>query len=95
MTTGPGSKERSPRALREALGFDVRRWARVLNVNPQTIERWDSGVTAPVGLAADILRALDQCLNDGVPADTIRGSISLGLGAFIATELLAQKKKTR
>ncbi len=87
------AKDRTPRQIREALGFDRRSWARVLGVTPKTIERWDIGVCTPVGLADEIMRALNQVLNEGVPGADIHSRITLGLGAFIATELVALAKK--
>lgn len=87
------TQERTPLQIREELGFDQRSWARVLGVSLKTVERWDIGGQAKLGLAAEIFRAINKALDAGVPGDAIHNMLDLGLGAFIATELLAKKRR--
>lgn len=86
MTKKPknGAWTRNPRSVREHLGFDLRDWARILGVNAKTIERWETGETAPVGLAAEVFRGFASALDAGADPADVRNRITLGLGAFLA-----------
>jgi DNA-binding XRE family transcriptional regulator len=79
--------EWSPRRLREHLDFEVREWARLLNVNVKTVERWETGAVEPAGLATEVFRGLASALDQGGSPAEIHNRITLGLASFVAASL--------
>ena len=80
------------RALRESLGLSPAEWAKALSVNDRTIERWENGSTEPTTLAADVLRGIEQAINEGVDPKRAGRLIALGIGALICYALIARCK---
>lgn len=75
--------------IRECFGLSQRDLAKALNVAPYTVARWELGGTSPVGLQAEVLRALYNTAveirgkKDEEAAKAIGGLVALGIGALI------------
>lgn len=86
LTTMPKPISKHPwpsRRLRETLQFEVRDWARILNVGARTVERWEDEGVAPAGLPTEIFRGITTALEAGVAAADVRERIQWGLASFI------------
>lgn len=73
--------------IRTTFGLEPRDLARVLNVSPATVGRWESRESAPTGLQVEVLRALHgvalRVQDDEVQKQAVAGMIALGVGALI------------
>jgi len=80
--------------IREIFNLTQRDLAKILNVAPYSVERWEKedGTTTPVGLASEVLRGLHMTAlhleGDKEEAKRISGRIRLGIGSVIFYELL-------
>lgn len=68
----------TPAELRELLGLSRADWARALNVQEKTVERWEDSRTSPGGLAEEIMRGLLTALDEGVDPRKIGSLVNLG-----------------
>lgn len=74
--------------IRRTFGFSKPDLARALNVAPFTIARWERGSNAPVGLQADVIRALHglallATAKGGTTKKLMGDMIRLGIGALL------------
>lgn len=74
-------------ALRQAFGLKRNVFARALNVNTATIDRWENGTSKPKGLATVVLQALQSVAERAPDARLLGGQLSLGIGALVAAAL--------
>jgi hypothetical protein len=77
-----GLKPRPPRVLREQLSLSRVEWARALNTNERTIERWENG-SEPSGLAAEVMRGIQNALDEGADPARVGRLVGMGIGALI------------
>lgn len=68
--------------LRKRLGLSRAALARILNVAPLTVQRWDNG-QEPSGLSAAVLSAVDEAVSANAGADRVAKKLSLGVGALV------------
>lgn len=77
------------RFIEATLGLASNDLAKALGVAPITVARWEQGLNAPTGLQAEVLQGLFnvalsiQNTRDQQHADTVRGLVTLGIGALI------------
>ncbi len=76
--------------LRKRLGLSRAELARILNVAPLTVQRWDNGQESR-GLAASVLGAIDEAVADGASVRRIGQKLSLGVGALVYYGLVAKR----
>ena len=75
--------------IRDTFKLSQRDLAKSLNIAPYTVARWESGISEPAGLQAEVLRALFNTATeisqrqDTARAQTVGGLIALGIGALI------------
>jgi DNA-binding XRE family transcriptional regulator len=79
--------------LRERLGLSRSEWARALNVNDRTIQRWEDDGVDPGGLANEVMRGIHNAIEEGVDPKRVGRLISLGVGSVLFTELLRELKR--
>lgn len=72
----------SPEQLRKRLGMSRGELARALGVTERTISRWEEG-TAPQGLAAEVMRAIENAILDGAEPKRVAWTISSGIGSIV------------
>lgn len=72
----------SPEQLRRRLGMSRGELARALGVSERTIARWEDGV-APQGLAAEVMRAIENALLDGAEPKHVAWVIGSGIGSLV------------
>lgn len=66
--------------IRRALGLSQEAMARLLSVSFATVNRWEGGHSAPIGLASEVYRALDTCVRSGHRASDILGTAPMEPG---------------
>lgn len=77
------------RFIEATLGLGSQDLAKALGVAPITVARWEQGLNTPTGLQAEVLQGLYnvalsiQQTRDLHHADTVRGLVTLGIGALI------------
>ena len=78
----------SAHELRTTLGLSPREFARALNVNERTVQRWDDEEVEPSGAAAEILTGIRMALeDDGADVKRIKRRVSLGIATIVHREL--------
>ena len=76
--------------LRTRLGLSKAELARILNVAPLTVQRWDNGQETR-GLAASVLAAIQEAADASVNAKAIGQKLSLGVGALVYYGLVGKR----
>lgn len=77
------------RFIEETLSLGSSDLAKALGVALITVTRWEQGLNTPTGLQAEVLQGLYsvalsiQDARDQQHADTVRGLVTLGIGALI------------
>ncbi len=80
-----------PSELRERLNLSRAEWARALNINIATVKRWEDDDADPGGLAAEVMRAVNNALAEGADAARIGRLLSLGIGSLLYYSLVDPK----
>lgn len=69
--------------IRRGLSLSQESMARLLGVSFATVNRWEGGHSAPIGLAAEVYRALDVCLRAGLRGADILGNVPMEPGRLL------------
>lgn len=77
--------------LRDRLKFTRAEWARALNVNERTVVRWEDENKDPGGVAAEVMRAIHEALEDGADPVKARRALLTGIGSMVFAELIRLK----
>lgn len=76
--------------LRTRLGLSKAELARILNVAPLTVQRWDNG-QPPRGLSAVVLGAIEEAVTASTNAKAVGQKLSLGVGALVYYGLVSKR----
>jgi|GEM_PF-6673711 len=76
--------------LRERLKLTRSEWARALNVHERTVARWEEDGCDPGGLVAEVMRGVDNALEEGADPVRVARLVGLGIGSLLCYSLLSQ-----
>jgi hypothetical protein len=83
----------SPASIRKKLGLSRVDWARALNVNERTVMRWEANGDEPGGLAAGVMRGIEDALEEGAEPARVGRLLSVGVGSLVRRALTARPSK--
>ena len=66
-------------------------FARALNVNERTVERWESGAV-PGGLAAEVIKGIQHALAEDDNHARIARRIAFGIGSLLYDGLIGKEE---
>lgn len=79
-----------PAVIRERLGLTRSELARALGVHERTVTRWEDGGIEPNGLVAEVMRGIDNALEEGADPHRVARLVGLGIGSLLCYSLLNQ-----
>ena len=78
-----GMKPRTPPMLRARIGLSRAEWAHALGVNERTVMRWENDGAEPSGLAAVVITAITNAIEEGANPARVGRLVGMGIGALI------------